>query len=153
MHRSGLLKVDIRMTKNPIAESNSRTGIATLEISECTVCPCEANGPPSMLKLSYQSPIFRRARVGLLGISGEVCKFEDNTISRFPEGMLLDSPYDSNFQPCRAFRLLIRELLYNLQRGKLNIRWLERRLGYLFLGGGNIVIDTYSPLGCKQKSD
>lgn len=132
MHRSGLLKLDIRMEKKRKSESGSRTGIVMLEISECTVRPCEANGPPpSILKLSYQSPIFCRARVGLLGISGEVCKFEDSTISRFPEGMLLDSPYDSNFQPCRAFRLLMSELLYNLQRGKLNIRWLERRLGYI----------------------
>jgi hypothetical protein len=91
------------------------------------------NGPPSPLKLSYQSPIFRRARVGLLGISGEVGMFEDSTISRFPEGMSLDSPYDdSNFQPCLAFRLLMRELLYNLQRGKLNMRWLERRLSFFF---------------------
>ena len=111
----------------------SRTGILTLEMSECTVCRCrEVNGPRSPLKLSYQSPIFRRARVGLLGISGEVGMFEDKTISRFPEGTSLDSPYaDSNFQPCLAFRLLMRELLYSLQRGKLNMRWLERRCDYL----------------------
>jgi hypothetical protein len=123
-----------------------------LEISECTFCPCEVNGPPSPLKLSYQSPIIRRARVGLLGISDGVGMFEDNTIFKSPEGMLLESPYvNSNFQPCRAFRLLMRELLYNLQRGKLNMRWLERRLDYLFFPGG--VRNTYSPLGCKQKSN
>ena len=130
----------------------SHTGIVTLEMSECNVCPCEANGPPSLLKLSYQSPIFRRARVGLPGISGEVGKFEDSTISRFPEGMSLDSPYDSNLQPWRAFRLLMRELLYNLQRGKLNMRWLERSLGYLFFffRGLMRIRNTYSPLGYNK---
>ena len=71
--------------------------------------------------------------------------FEDNTISRSPEGMLLESPYaNSNFQPCRAFRLLMRELLYNLQRGKLNMRWLERRLDYLFFLGGSWELETHT---------
>ena len=142
------------MEKNNISlKVVSRTGIVTLEISECTVCPCEVNGPLLPLKLSYQSPIIRRARAGLLGISGEVGMFEDNTLSRSPEGMLLESPYvDSNFQPCRAFRLLMRELLYNLQRGKLNMRWLERRLDYYFFRGFMGIRNTYSPLGCKRKS-
>lgn len=82
--------------------------------------------------------MLRRARVGLLIPSGEVGAFEVNKISRFPEveGTLLDPPYaDPNFQPCRALRLLMRELLYSLQRGKLKMRWLKRRLDYLFWGG------------------
>jgi hypothetical protein len=94
-------------------------------------------------------------RVGLLIPSGEVGAFEVNDISRCPvvEGTSLDSSCaDPNFQPYRVLRLLMRELLYSLQRGKLKMRWLKRRLGYLFLGGTDGNRNTYSPVGCNKKS-
>ena len=75
-------------------------------------------------------------------LGGEVGTFEVNNISRFKvsEYTLLDPRLDDpNFQLRRALRLLIRELLYSLQRGKLNMRWLERRLGYFFYPGGLMV--------------
>lgn len=104
-----------------------------LEVSECTFCPFTSqNGPLSRLKLLYEPPVLRRGKVGLplAGLSGEVGVFEVNDISRFPlDGTSLDPPYaDPNFQPRRELRLLMRELLYSLQRGKLKMRWLRTKI-------------------------